>query len=268
MWSREMTDENFKATTRPENVWPEVWTKIGNAAQECEQQEWAIEKPKFDNALRLRGMHFFHRSGRSVTMQRNHQTCEEKVFKKLPNGGGNAVARKEQRNTSLFRKLKSKSREIQQVFQKQGIACIVEAHESTMTTSANHFYRQDHEDDIALRSFHSMTHYNCRSTFRVYSSAASDENSGVRKQLCAEREWKKHSKRFQPGSWTKLRAKKEFILEAQRATYKNVPVMYVARTSPFVPAPRAHVLKLVRRGARTHGDVLSGHGVFESDVTH
>ena len=46
-----------QATTRPENVWPEVWTEIGKAAQMREKQEWANEKPKLDHARRLRGVY-------------------------------------------------------------------------------------------------------------------------------------------------------------------------------------------------------------------
>ena len=55
---------------------------------------------------------------------------------------------------------------------------------------------------------------------------------------------------------------------------KNVPVC-TFKTSPFVPAPRAHVLKDVcawcrytrGRFERTHGDVLSGDTEFRS-VSH
>ena len=36
-------------------MWPEVWTKIGKAAQYREKQEWKNEKPKLDNNRRLRG---------------------------------------------------------------------------------------------------------------------------------------------------------------------------------------------------------------------
>ena len=39
-------------------VWPEVWSKIGKAAQNREQQEWKREKPKLDNTRRLRGIYF------------------------------------------------------------------------------------------------------------------------------------------------------------------------------------------------------------------
>ena len=36
----------------------EVWTKIGNAAQNRENQEWAKEKPKLDNDRKMRGLYF------------------------------------------------------------------------------------------------------------------------------------------------------------------------------------------------------------------
>ena len=47
----------FQTTTRPDHVWPEEWSKIGKAAQK-EKQEWKNEKPKLDNARRLRGRYF------------------------------------------------------------------------------------------------------------------------------------------------------------------------------------------------------------------
>ena len=47
---------NFRSPGRAAHpVWPEVWTKIGKAAQNLGKHEWAKEKPKFDNARRLRG---------------------------------------------------------------------------------------------------------------------------------------------------------------------------------------------------------------------
>ena len=48
MWSRRRLTK-IQATTRPDYVWPEVWTKMGKAAQNRERQEWAKEKPKLDN---------------------------------------------------------------------------------------------------------------------------------------------------------------------------------------------------------------------------
>ena len=49
----------MQATTRPDHVWPEVWTRIGKAAQNREQQERPKAKQKLDNARKLRGICFF-----------------------------------------------------------------------------------------------------------------------------------------------------------------------------------------------------------------
>ena len=57
MWSGERLT-NVQATSRSDNVFPDVWTKIGKATQKREQQEWANDKPKLDNARRLRGIYF------------------------------------------------------------------------------------------------------------------------------------------------------------------------------------------------------------------
>ena len=57
MWSGERLT-NIQSTTTPDHIWPEVWTKIGEAAQNREKQDWTKEKPKLDNARRLRGICF------------------------------------------------------------------------------------------------------------------------------------------------------------------------------------------------------------------
>ena len=60
MWSRERQTK-IQATARPENVWREVWSKMGKAAQKTdkkEKQEWANEKPKLDIARRLKRICF------------------------------------------------------------------------------------------------------------------------------------------------------------------------------------------------------------------
>ena len=57
VWSVERLTK-IQTTTRRDYVWPEVWTKIGEAAQNREKQEWAKEKPRLDNARKLRGIYF------------------------------------------------------------------------------------------------------------------------------------------------------------------------------------------------------------------
>ena len=57
MWSgRRLT--KIQATTRPDYLWPEIWTDMSKAAQKKEKQETTFEKPKLDNARRLRGVFF------------------------------------------------------------------------------------------------------------------------------------------------------------------------------------------------------------------
>ena len=59
--------QKVQTTTRPENVWPQVWTKIGKASHKREKQERANEKPRLDNARRLRGIYFIDPDDRDHT---------------------------------------------------------------------------------------------------------------------------------------------------------------------------------------------------------
>ena len=57
MWSgRRLTKR--QATSRPDHLWPELWTKLGRNAMLKERQKRSHEKPKLDNARRFRGIYF------------------------------------------------------------------------------------------------------------------------------------------------------------------------------------------------------------------
>ena len=45
-------------TSRPDDVWPDMWKFMSDAAKSKAKQKWAIEKPKLDNARQLRGIFF------------------------------------------------------------------------------------------------------------------------------------------------------------------------------------------------------------------
>ena len=47
-----------QTTSRPNNVWPDMWKQMSDAAKKKAKQRWAIEKPKLDNARQLRGIFF------------------------------------------------------------------------------------------------------------------------------------------------------------------------------------------------------------------
>ena len=47
-----------QTTSRPDDVWPDMWKHMSDAAKKKAKQKWAIEKPKLDNARQLRGIFF------------------------------------------------------------------------------------------------------------------------------------------------------------------------------------------------------------------
>ena len=47
-----------QTTFRPDDMWPDMWTRMSDAAKKKAKQRWAIEKPKLDNARQLRGIFF------------------------------------------------------------------------------------------------------------------------------------------------------------------------------------------------------------------
>ena len=56
-WSGERLTRK-QTTSRPDNVWPDIWKHMSDAAKSKAKQTWAIEKPKLDNAGQLRGIFF------------------------------------------------------------------------------------------------------------------------------------------------------------------------------------------------------------------
>ena len=45
-------------TSRPDHLWPELWIKLGRNAKLKEKHRRSHEKPKLDNARRVRGIYF------------------------------------------------------------------------------------------------------------------------------------------------------------------------------------------------------------------
>ena len=45
-------------TSRPDNVWPDMWKHMSNVSKKKAKQRWAIEKLKLNNARQLRGIFF------------------------------------------------------------------------------------------------------------------------------------------------------------------------------------------------------------------
>ena len=47
-----------QVTSRPDHLWPELWIKLGRNGKLKEKHKCSDEKPKLDNARRLRGIYF------------------------------------------------------------------------------------------------------------------------------------------------------------------------------------------------------------------
>ena len=58
-WSGERLTRK-QTTSRPASLWPEIWKDMSEASKRNEKQQWAVERPKLDNARKLRGIHFMH----------------------------------------------------------------------------------------------------------------------------------------------------------------------------------------------------------------
>ena len=43
----------IQATSRPDHLWPEIWSGRSEEAQRRDKQQWSIEKPKLDNARKV-----------------------------------------------------------------------------------------------------------------------------------------------------------------------------------------------------------------------
>ena len=68
--------EKTQATTRPDHLWPEIRSGLSKAAQRKEKQQWATDKPKFDDARKLRSMYFIKPGWGSV--QGDHWNARKK----------------------------------------------------------------------------------------------------------------------------------------------------------------------------------------------
>ena len=121
----------IQATTRPDHAWPEVWTKIGRAAQNREKQDWANEKPKLDNARKLRGIYFIDPE------DDEYKETITKLKKNWKFGTKHLELQETEARSDEFSKIP-----------KTKHACIVEAHESTRKRLESSL-QKDHEDHIA-----------------------------------------------------------------------------------------------------------------------
>ena len=146
MWSR-VTLTRVQTTTRPDHVWPEVWTKIGKAAQTREKQEWAKEKTKKSNARKTERIYFHDSDDREYS--EFHKKSKRKNVKDL------WLRRCREKDSEASWKRVQEPNFGNDEESKIVFDCIVESHGSTRQR-AESFQSQNHEDHTAGKGITSI----------------------------------------------------------------------------------------------------------------
>ena len=112
-----------QATSRPDHLWPEILSGISVSSQPREKQQWAIEKPKPDNARKLGGIYVI--DPEDMEFKETRKNAREKLELPLDSAIPCKVQIHQRREFCGDRTDTGRSK----------YACIVEAHESTRKRS-------------------------------------------------------------------------------------------------------------------------------------
>ena len=146
MWSAVRLTKR-QATSRPDHLWPELWTKLGRNAKLKEKQKWSNKKQKLENARRLRGIYF------SDPEDKEFKETIKNTRKKLETPVAPAMPCKTCKK-SKYGVTRGKTNDFKTKF-----ACILEASESTRLRMADSLPNY-HEDHIAGKGDNSLQHCN------------------------------------------------------------------------------------------------------------
>ena len=183
-------------TSRPDHLWPELWTKLGRNAQLKERQKWSHEKPKLDNARKLRGIYFIDPEDREFkeTIKNARKKLETSMAPAMPCKTSKKSKKGETR---------SKTNDFKSKF-----ACILDASESTrMRTEESQ--PKYHEGHIAGKGDKSLQHYNLVHKFLPMHQAMKIPASTA----AVDKELEKLEK-IPAWNLTRVRSEKEVIDEA------------------------------------------------------
>ena len=196
MWSGGRLTKR-QVTSRPDHLWPELWTKLGRNAKLKKKQKWSNAKPKFDNAGRLRGLYFIDPENKEFkeTIKNGRKKLETPMAPAMPC----KMSKK-----SNHGETRSKTYDFKSKF-----ACILGASESTRLRMEESLpnYPENH---IAGRGDNSLQHYNLVHKFIPMPQAMKIPAA----KAAVDKEWEKLEKN---PAWdlTKVRSKSEVIDEAR-----------------------------------------------------
>ena len=185
-----------QTTSRPDNVWQDMWKHMSDAPKNKVKQRWAIPKPKLDNARQLRGILFIEPNDEKfkLTMKAARRKLEVPMPVAMPC------------KTPINSRLET-CRSIEK--SKTKYAYIVDADESTRPRPEGAVHKP-HQDHITARGINSFTQYSLVHKFIPMPQAIiiSDAKEAV------EKVWEKLEK-IPAWQLTKVRNKKEVIDEAR-----------------------------------------------------
>ena len=141
-----------RTTSKPDTLWPEIWNDMFDASKRKEKRKWTIEKPKLDNARRLRGIYCL--DPEDEEFKEIMKNARRKLEIPMPAAMPCII--------SLCRSSTETCRAI--VGYKPKHACIFEADESTSNRMEG-ARRRYHEDHIAGTGTNSVSHYNLMRKF-------------------------------------------------------------------------------------------------------
>ena len=173
-----------QVTSRPDHLWRELWTKLKRNAKLREKQKWSIEKPKLDNARRLRGIYFIDPENKEF------KETKRNARKKLETPMAPAMPCKTSKKNKNW-ETRNKTNDFKCKF-----ACILEASESTRMRLEESLPKY-HEDHIAGRGD------NCNITFWYTNLFLCLKQWRYPQQ---KQQWIKNGgnlKRFRRGTWQK-----------------------------------------------------------------
>ena len=132
-----------QTTSRPDNVWQDMWKHMSDASKNKVKQRWAIQKPKLDNARHLRGILFIEPNDEKFKLTMKARRKLEVPMPvampcKTPINSRGETCRS-------FEKSKTKC------------ACIVDADE-TMRVRLDGAVHKHHQDHITARGMTSLNH--------------------------------------------------------------------------------------------------------------
>ena len=164
-------------------------------AQLKEKQKWSIEKPKLDNARKLRGIYFIDPEDKEFkeTIRDARKKLETPMAPAMP---CKIIKNNKNCASGASNKIKSK------------LACILEASESTRLRMEESLPNYD-EDHIAGKSDNSLQHYNV-----VHKFIPMPQDMKIpAAEAAVDKEWEKLEK-IPAWNKTKVRSKSEVIDEA------------------------------------------------------